>query len=140
MDEAFGFTVGGWGVWSAKAMLDALLLEEGLEAVVTVAGIVVGEHAAAGDAKAREVGARHVEEQDKGSVGLVGQDGGEGDATVVIDGDMQVLITGSGRLASVVAMDAMAGLDDACQPFDIEVDQVAGSLVLITHHRRRRVQ
>ena len=57
---------------------------------------------------------------------LVGQDGGKGDARVVVDGHVQILVAGASRLPGTVAVDAVARLDDARQPLDIEVNQVAG--------------
>ncbi len=73
-------------------------------------------------------------------MGLVGQDGGEADAGVVVDGDVKVFITGTACLAGAVSVDAMARFDDAGQTLDIEVDQVAGMLVFIANHRRRRIE
>ena len=71
---------------------------------------------------------------------LVGQDGGEADVAVVVNGDVQGHVTDAGRLARVIAVDAVAGLDDAGQPLDIKVDQVAGTMVFVAHHRRRRAR
>jgi len=40
---------------------------------------------------------------------LVGQDGGQADAAVVVDGDVQVLIAGPASLPCAVAVDTVAG-------------------------------
>jgi len=37
-------------------------------------------------------------------------------------------------------MDTVARLDDPGQALDIEVDEVARSLVFVAHHRRRRIE
>ena len=71
---------------------------------------------------------------------LVGQDGKKGDARVVVDGHVQILVAGASRLPGTVAVDAVARLDDARQPLDIEVNQVAGMLVFIADHGRGRVE
>ena len=73
-------------------------------------------------------------------MGLVGQDGGEGDPRVVVDGDVQILVAGAARLFRAVAMHAMAGLDDPGQALDIKMDEAARVLMLITNHRGRRVE
>jgi len=121
-------------------VLDVLLVEQHAEAPVAVAGAVVGEDAADGEAEAGEVGSAHVEEALGRGAGLVGQDGREADPAVIVDGDVQVLVTRAARFAATVAVDAVAGLDDPGQAFDIEVDEATGTLVLVAHHRGRRVQ
>ena len=59
---------------------------------MAVAGAVIGEHAADGEAEACVVSAGHEEEADGRAVALIGQDGGEADAGVVIDGDVEILV------------------------------------------------
>ena len=140
MDEAFCLSVGAWSVGPGKPVLDVLLVEELAEIAFAVAASVVGEHAAHGEAEAGEVGAGHVEEELRRAAGLVRQNSGKADAAVIVDGDVQVLVTGAARFAGAVAVDAMAGLDDTGQALDIEVDQIAWMFVLVAHHRRRRIQ
>ena len=57
---------------------------------------------------------------------LVGQDGCEADAAVIVDRDVQIFVAGAGGLAGVIAMHAMARLDDPRQALDVEVDQPPG--------------
>ena len=140
LDEAFCFSIGARRIGSGEAMLDALLEEERAEAMVAVTGTVVCQHALDPEAEARVEGSCHVEEEHGRLVVLVGQDGSEADASVVVDGDVHVLVAGAGGLARVIAMDAMARLDDAGQPLDIEVDETAWALVLVAHHRRGRIE
>jgi hypothetical protein len=59
-------------------------------------------------------------------VALVGQDGREGDAGVIVDGDVQVLPTGTAGLFAAISGDAVAGLADTRQALDVEVDQITG--------------
>src|SRR5580704_5256857 len=82
----------------------------------------------------------HEEEEKSGAVLLIGQDGGEADPAVVVDGDVQVLVACASGLARSVSVDAVAGLDDARQPLDIEVDEAARPLVLVAHDRGRRIE
>jgi hypothetical protein len=71
---------------------------------------------------------------------LVGQDGGEADAAVIVDGDVKILVTCAVCLPGAIAVAAMSGLGEARQALDIEVDQVAGPLVFLAQPRRRRVE
>jgi len=121
-------------------VFDVLPAEQHAEASVAIAGAVVGERAAAGEAEAREVGAGHVEEKDRGGVFLVGQDGGERQPAVIVDRDVEVLVAGAPSLARAISVDAMTRLDDAGHALDIEVDQVAGPFMLIAHNGRRGIE
>jgi hypothetical protein len=82
---------------------------------VAIAGSVVGERAADGEAEARVVGAGYVEEADCRTVLLVVQDGGEADAGAIVDGHIEVLVPCAAGLAGAVAVDAMAWLDNAAR-------------------------
>ncbi len=86
---------------------DVLAVEQHLEVSVAVAGAVVGEDAADAEAEAGEVSAGHVEEALGGGAGLVGQDGGEGEPGVVVDGDVEELVACAATSASAVAVDAV---------------------------------
>src|ERR1035438_3252901 len=57
LDEAFGLAVGGWGIGLGEAVFDVLLAHGLAEDPVPVAGAVVGEHAADGEAEACVVSA-----------------------------------------------------------------------------------
>jgi len=109
-------------------LLDVLLMQDHAEGSVSVAGPIVGEDAADGESEAGVEGTSHEEEEKGRLVGLVGQDGGEADAAVIVDGDVQILVSCATRLPSAVAMDAVAWLDDASQTLDIEVDEAARRL------------
>src|ERR1019366_9428121 len=116
-----------------------MLVAQGLaEQPVFVAGAVIGQNATEGEAEGVEGGRSHEEEADGRLVALVGQDGREGDAGVVVDGDVQVLPAGAARLAAPLTGDAMARLADPRQTFYIEGDQVARVPVLVANHGRRR--
>jgi len=139
LDEAFGLAVGARGVGPRKSVFD-VLLERHAEASVAVAGAVVGKDATDREAEAWEVSACSVEEELCRGAGLVGQDGGEANAAVVVDGDMQVLIADATSLPSAVAVNTMAGFDDPRQTLDVKVDEAARALVFVAHHGRRRIE
>ena len=95
LDEALRLAVGGRGVRASEAVFDVLLVEGFAEAPVAVAASVIGEQAADGDAETGVVSSRHEEEAYGGAMGLIGQDGGEADAGVVVDSDVQILPAGA---------------------------------------------
>src|SRR5260370_7809464 len=113
-------------------------MQDHAEGSVSVAGPIVGEDAADGERGGGVEVTSHEEEKKGRLVGLVGQDGGEADAAVIVDGDVQILVSCATRLPSAVAVDAVAWLDDASQTLDIEVDEAARPLVLVAHDRRGR--
>jgi hypothetical protein len=59
---------------------------------------------------------------------------------VVVDGDVQELGADAFDTVAAVSGDAVRGSLDAYQAFDIEVQQVAWSSVLVTNHGRLRFQ
>src|SRR5258708_14161688 len=113
-------------------------MQDHAEGSVSVAGPIGGEDAADGESEAGVEGTSHEEEEKGRLVGLVGQDGGEADAAVIVDGDVQILVSCATRLPSAVAVDAVAWLYDASQTLDIEVDEAARPLVLVAPYRRGR--
>ena len=92
LDEAFCLSVGSGRVGSGEAVFDASCPDDLPEAPVPITGAVVGEDALDGDGEARVEGSGHEEEEQGGAVLLIGQDGGEGDPGVVVDGDVQILV------------------------------------------------
>src|ERR1035437_5447837 len=140
LDEALGLAVGARRVGARKSLFEMEFVHELAIQPVAIAGTVIAVDAAEGDAEAIEVGAGHEEEADRRLVALIGQDGGEADARVVVDSNVQVLVAGAARLLAEDAGDAMPGLADAGQALDVEVDQIARTLVFVALDRRRRVE
>jgi len=140
LDEALGLAIGARSVRPGEAMLDMLLGESFLKAGLAIAGAVIGEHAADGDGEAGVIGPGHEEEQNRGAVGLVRHQGGEADAGVIVDGDVQVFPAGPARFLSSASVPAMAGAHDPAQALHVEMDHIAGMLVFVANHRRRRIE
>ena len=80
-------------------MADAEFLAGGAKAMGAVAMSVVGEQAANGNAVRGVESDSGAQERDGGYGGLVGQHAGEGEAGVIVDGDVQGLP--AGELAGV---------------------------------------
>src|ERR1035437_5891303 len=140
LDETLGLAVGARRVGARKSLFEMEFVHELVIEPVAIAGAVIAVDAANGDAEAAEVGAGHEEETDRRLMALIGQDGREADARVVVDGDVQILVADAARLLAENAGDAMPGLVEPRQALDVEVDQVAGVLVFVALDRWRRIK
>ena len=116
-------------------MLDAELEAGGVEVPGAIAGAVVGEQAADGDAVLGVEGDGGAQEGDGGLGLLVGQHAGEGEAGVIVDGDMQRLPAGKLRATTTTAVAPHGDLLIAGHALDVEMQQIAGSGMLVAHDR-----
>ncbi len=91
LDEAFSLAIGARSVRTGKAVLDAELEAGGAKRTGAIAGAVVGEQAANGDSVLGVEGDGGTQEGDGGFALLVGQHEGEGEAGVIVDGNVQSL-------------------------------------------------
>jgi hypothetical protein len=89
LDEALGLAVGARSVRTSEAVLDAELEAGGAELSGAIAGAVVGEQAANGDAVVGVEGDGGAQKGDGGFALLVGKHAGESEAGVIVDGDVQ---------------------------------------------------
>ena len=125
LNEAFGLAVGAWSV-DASAGMSELDIGTGLgKQSGTETGSVVGHDAPDSNAEEGEVGRRLTEKAAGGSRFFIGEQSGEGDAGVVIDGDIQELPSGAASFILGIAGKAMAGLVNAGQFLDVDVQQIA---------------
>ena len=133
LDEAFGLTVGARSVRPGEAVLDAELKAGGAELAGAIAGAVVGEQAADGDAVLGVEGDGGVQKGDGSLALLVGQHAGEGEAGVIVDGDVQSLPAGKLRTSTSTAVATNGDLLIAGHAFDVEMEQIARGGMFITH-------
>jgi Transposase len=140
LDEAFRLAVGAGSVRAGEAVLDAELETSGAEVAGAIAGAVVGEQAANGDAMLGIEGNGGVQEGDGGFALLVGQHAGEGEAGVIVDGDVQSLPAGELGAAAAAAIATNGNLLIAGHALDVEMEQIAGSGMLVAHDGRSRMQ
>ena len=136
MDEAFRLAVGAGSVRTGEAVLDAELEAGGAEVSRAIAGAVVGEQAADGDAVLGIEGDGGAQEGDGGFALLVGQHAGEGKTGVIVDGDVQSLPAGELRSSAAAAVATNGDLLIAGHALDVEVEQIARSGMLVAHDRR----
>jgi hypothetical protein len=140
LDEAFGFAVGARGVGTGETLGDAEAAAAAVKACGAIAGAVVGEHAGDDDAQAREVADGGLDKSRGGGGFLMGEDLREGNAGVIVDGDVHVFPTGAMNAAAPMAGDAAADGVEASDFFDVEMGQIAGRGVLVAHDGKLRVQ
>jgi hypothetical protein len=136
LDEALGLAVGAGSVGTGEAVLDAELEAGGAELSGAIAGAVVGEQAADGDAVLGVEGDGGVQEGDGGLALLVGQHAGEGEAGVIVDGDVQSLPAGELRASAATAIATNGDLLIAGHALDVEMKQIAGRGMFIAHNGR----
>ena len=94
LDEAFGLAVGARGVGTRATVLESEARALVSKAVRAVAAAVVGQQRAHADAVLSVEGDRVVQEGERGLRRLVGPQLREGEARVVVDGDVQRLASG----------------------------------------------
>ena len=140
LDKAFRLAVGAGSVRAGEAVLDGELEAGGAEVSGAIAGAVVGEQAADGDAVLGVEGDGGAQEGDGGLALLVGQDAGEGEAGVIVDGHVKSLPAGELRAAAPATVAPNGDLLIAGHGLDVEMEQIAGSGVFITHHRWRGME
>jgi len=140
LNEAFGFAVGAGSVRASEVVTDAELKTSSAEVAAAIAGTVVGEQAANADAVLSVEGDGVAQESDGSCSGLVGEHAGEGEAGVVVDGDVEGLPAGKLRATATAAVAANGDALISGHAFDVEMEHVAGSGMFVAHHRWSRME
>ena len=140
LDEAFGLAVGARSIGPGEALFETEAFDLGGVGRAAIAGAVVGIEALWLDAEFLEKSERSVEEGDGAASGLIGQELSEGDAGMIVDGDMEILPAGPRGVIVAITSDAVTGALDASELFDVEVDEITRLLPLVTAQRPRRFQ
>jgi hypothetical protein len=92
--------------------------------------------------KACVVGDSGLEEGDGAGLALSLHDAAEGDAGGIVDGDMDELPSGLSiaPLLAAHSPDPMTGSAESAELFDVDVDQLAGPLALVSARRLCRLE
>ena len=131
-DEAFGLAVGARGIGPGEDVLKAELATGQGKNIGPKTGTVIGHDALQSDSEAQIMGGRLAQEGSSGDALLVGQDGGMGQAGMIVDGDKdKVMACGADTIAGV-AGDTEAGPMNAGQLLDVDMEQIAGMRPLVT--------
>src|SRR3982074_2318904 len=106
------------------------------------ADAVIGHDALDLNAMGPEEAQRVKEKTQAGGTFFIWQDFRVSDARVVVDRQMQIFPADPTAVALALAItgDAVADLLETTQPFDIDVDDLAGMLALVAAHRFGRFQ
>ena len=136
LDEALGLAVGLRAIGSCEEVMEAEILAGGREEFGTIGGAAVGEDGLDGDPVGFVEGDGLVEGgQDAGSF-FIWEEGGKGQAAVVVNGDVEGLGAGAWIAVGTLAGGADAGLVKAAQLFNIKMKEIAGRGAFVTHDRR----
>ena len=140
LDEALGLAVGAGSIGASKSMTDAEFRAGTTELARAIATAVVGEQAANADTVLSIKSQGVLQEGDGTLVSLIGQELGEGQAGVVIDGDMESFPAGELGTTATASIAADGNLLVAGHSLDVEMQQIAGEGMFVTHNRRSRMQ
>ena len=133
-------SVGARRVGAGEAVLEAQFATCLGELERAVGWPVVGEHGLEANAQPGVPVQRGAQAGDDRVARLVRIDTGEGDAAMVVDGDVDVLPASSRDRVATVAGNPMRGPNDASQLLDVQMQQVAGRVVLVALDDRRWLQ
>ncbi len=139
MDEAFGFPIGAGSIRPSEAMAQAELQASLAESVRAIATAVIGEQPANANAQGGVIGHGSVKKSNGRSAGEVGQDLGEGDAGVIVNSDVQILPPPM-MLPAPTSVGSDGDFRKAAQMLDIEMEQIAGSGMLVADHGRNGIE
>ena len=140
LDEAFGLAVGARRVRAGKAMADAETMASIAEEPRAIARAVVGQQTTNVDAEGAVVSDRSMEESHGGVAAFIGQDLREGEAGVVVDGDVNELPAGAATALGLVGGNAMTGAEEAAELLDVEMQQIAGAGMFVAAHGPSRFE
>ena len=142
MNEAFGLAIRLGRVGFRADVFDLKPLASSAERKRPVAGSIVGHHALHFDAEFFVVGNHFLEKCNRAALLLAGHDLREGDARVIVDGDVNVLPTDASAVAlsRAVPGNAMTDPIETAELFDVEVDHLTRMIAFIAPHWLDRLQ
>ena len=139
LDKALGLAIGLRGIGAGEAMFEA----EGGHGIAhsarAITGAVIGVNALGLNAMVLEESEGGVEEGQSAVSGFIGEELGEGETAVVVEGDVEIFpASAADMIALAVASDAMTGAFEAGELLNVEVDEFAWVGAFIALDRRRR--
>ena len=131
LDEALGLAIGLRAVGAGEGVFEPEVATGGGKELGAISGAAIGEEAPDVDAVIPIEGDGLVEGLEDAGGLFIGMKGGEGQAAVIVDGDVEALHAGPGVAVGAVAGGADAGFLEAAELLDIEVEEVAGGGVFV---------
>jgi hypothetical protein len=136
LDEAFGLAVGLRAIRFGEAMFEAELQAGCGEEFGAVSGAAVGEDALDFDAVSFvEVEGLLESSQHAGDL-FIRAEGGESQAAVIVDGDVETLDSGTRIAKGAITRGPDARTCETAQFLDVEVEEFAGRGAFVAHDRR----
>lgn len=132
LDEAFGFAIGLRSIRPGEEMSEAEFVTSGSEVFGAIGRAAISQEAPDFDAMEFVESDRLVEGVEDGGDFFVGEEAGEGEAGVIIDGDVETFDAGAGAAAGAIAGGADPGALEAAELLDVEVEEIAGVRVFVT--------
>jgi len=136
LDEAFGLAIGLRAIGFGEEMGEAELAAGGGEEVGAVGGATIGEETLDVDVVSGEEVERLLESGEDAGESFVWEKTGEGEAAVVIDGDVEGFDAGAWIAHEAIAGGADAWAREAAQLLDIQVEEVAWVSAFVAHDGR----
>jgi len=140
LDEAFGFAIGARSVRACEEVAQTMALTSGTEVMGAITRAVIAHETLRFNAQGSKVGQSALQEKDRTLVVLLRHDLGKSEPRSIVNTDMDIFPTGAAHRVTPVESHAVAWMDDLGQLFNIKVEQLAGKLALVAHHRRRRLE
>ncbi len=136
LDEAFGLAVGLRAIGFGEEMLEAEFVAGGGEEFGAIGGATIGEDLLDFDAVSGVEADRLVQSvQDAGNP-FVGEQTSEGEAGVVVDGDVETFDAGAWVTEGAITGGAHAWASEATELLDVEVEKVAWGGAFVAQRRR----
>jgi len=136
LDEAFGFAVGLRAIGFGEEMLEAEELAGSGEGFGAIGGAAIGQDLLDVDAMSGVEGEGLVEGEEDALSAFVWEETSEGEAGVIVDGDVETFDPGAGVALGAIAGGADAWAREATELLDIEVEKLAGEVAFVTPGRR----
>ena len=136
MDEPLGLAVGLRTIRSCEAVFEAEFGAGFCEEFGAAGGAAVGEEALDVDAVCGVEGEGLMEGGEGAGDFFVGEQAGEGEAAVIVDGDVEGLDAGAWIAMGAVAGGADTGAREAIELLDVEVEEIAWVVVFVADDGR----
>jgi hypothetical protein len=126
LDKAFGLAVGLRAIGFGEEMFEAELVAGGGEEFGAIGGAAIGEELLDGDGVSGVEGEGLVQSVEDALGAFVGEETSEGEAGVVIDGDVETFDAGAWVALSTITGGADAWAMEATELLDVEVEEFSG--------------
>jgi hypothetical protein len=136
LDEALSLAIGLRAIGFGEEVTEAELMAGGGEELGAIGGASIGEDALDFDAVSGVAADGLVESSEDALSLFVGEESGEGEAGVIVDGDVEALDAGAWIALRAIAGGADTGTCEAAQFLDVEVEEIAGGVAFVAQRGR----